>query len=185
MQRVKSVAVIVLTLVVGLHARPSWAGTAGASSDPCSDPRFKAAELAAYQKLVKAQEEIARVLEIAITALEKISKENLAQEDDRYRQALLKCNGGAACIQNLNDYHKTQPPHILWNRDSDLRTLRADEAAAMKRAKDDYDNAVEDARQRYCGEEPSSKANAKKRAAEQRRVQQALTRLLTYATTIR
>ncbi len=186
MWKVASVAaMVVLALVGGFNALPSAAGIGGASSAACSDPRFKAAELAAYRALVKAQEEAARVLADAITALEKQYRDKEAREDQRYRQGLLACNGDAACMQNSTDYHNLQVPHLQKEHDKDLRILRDNEAKAKEDAKNAYDEAVDNAREQFCGGETSNKAEAKRIAAEQRRVELAIARVVMYASSIR
>jgi hypothetical protein len=185
MWRVASVAAMaVLTLVGGLDTRLAGRGAGDPQTVPCSDPRFKKAELAAYKKLVKAQEEATRAHEDAITKEETRHKQKLAELDLDYQQALNKC-GDAGCTTRATEEKDKWVNRELAYHDGVLNRAQDEEAKAKEQAKRKYDEAVESARQSYCGEEPSDAASAKQRAAERQRVQQAVTRVSTYEATIR
>jgi hypothetical protein len=185
MWRVASVfAVAVLTLVGGLDAQPSGRGTGDSQTVPCADPRYKAAELAAYQSLLKARAEAARALENAITDIEKRHKAKLARLNLQYQQGLNDC-GDAACTRSEADKNKHWVDMALVSHDTELYEAQEKEADANEQAKKDYDKAVEDARQHYCGEEPSGEAGAKQKSAQRERIQQAVGRVSAYAATIR
>jgi hypothetical protein len=167
---------------MGTAAAPSSGATSGAG---CTDPRFREAEQAAYNALLEARAAAARELEQTITDLVQTCNKDLAKEDDRYRQALLKCGGAGECNKTQEDYHASRTVHFLSVRDRDIYFARTKEAEARDRAKKAYDQAVAAARRRLCPpDEPSSSADAATRAAERQRVQQALSRIAFYVATI-
>lgn len=65
--------------------------------DGCNNPKFKAAELAAYQDLLKAKAEAAKVLEAEITNIEQAKKDQLAKEDLKYQNDLKTCGNDPLC----------------------------------------------------------------------------------------
>lgn len=162
-------AMAVLTLVGGLHAGPSGGGTADAQTVPCADPRFKAAELAAYQALVKARAEARRAAEDAITALE-----------SRHKDKLAGLNLTRADVDNQKWIDRALVVH-----DTELRAAQDEEAKAIERAKTKYDDAIADAREQFCGQEPTGGAAASRNQAQRNRIRQAIARVAAYAAGIR
>jgi len=115
----------------------------------CTDPRFKAAELAAYQALVKARADIANKLTNAITELEQTYQDDLNKQRDDYQTTLNACKDDHCTLGAKEDYDRfvgiAKGVH-----DGSLSNLEAKEAKAINRVQSVYDDAVENAREQFC-----------------------------------
>ena len=163
-----AIAAAGFTLVGGLNVGPSRGGAADAQTVVCSNPSYKAAELAAYQAMVKAQEDARQAARDAITKIEKENKERLLRLDGR----------------------KSDPDNPKWierslvARDADLYRIQGDEADAIKQAQATYLEKREEARQQFCGDEPTDPEAMRLNRRQMEKVRQALMRLAAYVASI-
>lgn len=116
----------------------------------CTDQRFLDAELAAYQALLEARAEAARVLDQEITAIEKAYKDKLSQLNLNYVRELNKCGNNSTCTATAkSDYDKWVGREQVYH-DEALYVAQGKELAAKEQAQQDYEAAVTEAREKFC-----------------------------------
>ena len=116
----------------------------------CNNPKFKAAELAAYQDLLKAKAEAAKVLEAEITNIEQAKKDQLAKEDLKYQNDLKTCGNDPLCPGKKKVDYDDGVWIILNFAKSELVKAQKKEIAAKETAQKNYDEEVKKAIKLYC-----------------------------------
>jgi hypothetical protein len=116
----------------------------------CSDPRFKEAELAAYQALVQAQTDAANTLKVQIDLIEATYKKSLSKLNDSYQSTLNTCTDTSCTLGAKAEYDKWVARAQVYH-DDDVYVAQWKEQAAIEAAQVLYYAEVEKARQRFCG----------------------------------
>ncbi len=129
-------------------ARPSDPGPIRKTG--CSDAKFIAAELEAYQDLLKARAEAERILADSITNIEHRKKNELGQLNLNYLQALNKCGNNTKCTEGAKDDNdKWVSRALVYYGDAIIRVQ--DEAYDSKEeAQQQYEEKVKEAIKLYC-----------------------------------
>lgn len=117
--------------------------------DGCTNPKFKAAELAAYQTLLQARAEAARVLTEEITRIEQEKKEKLDKENIDYLKALKTCNTDS-CTEAKKIGYDDGVFILLTFAKTELEAAQEKEKTAKEAAKKKYDEEVIEAEKLYC-----------------------------------
>jgi hypothetical protein len=116
----------------------------------CTDQRFLDAEWAAYQKLLQARDEAARVLKREIDNYERIYNRDKAQLNANYVSTLNQCTGNTACSEAAKaDYDKWIEKAQIYHDDG-IYVAQGDEQRAKERAQQAYEAEVKEAREKYC-----------------------------------
>ena len=118
--------------------------------DGCNNPKFKAAGLAAYQALVKARAEAAKVLEAEITNIEQAKKKQMAKEDLKYQNDLKTCGNDTLCSGKKKVNYDDGVWIILTFAQSELIKAQNKEIVAKEAAQKNYDEEVKKAIKLYC-----------------------------------
>ena len=116
----------------------------------CNNPKFKAAELAAYQDLLKARAEAAKVLEAEITNIEQAKKDQLAKENLKYQNDLKTCGNDPLCPGKKKLDYDDGVLIIQLFAKSELVKAQKKEIAAKEAAQKKYDEEVKKAIKLYC-----------------------------------
>ncbi len=116
----------------------------------CNNPKFKAAELAAYQDLLKARAEAAKVLEAEITNIEQAKKDQLAKENLKYLADLKTCGNDPQCPGAKKVDYDDGVWIIQAFAKSELLKAQNKEIAAKEAAQKKYDEEVIEAERLYC-----------------------------------
>ncbi len=116
----------------------------------CTDERFHDAERAAYQALLQARAEAARVLDWAINNIEKIYKAELSKANLNYLAALNKCGNDSACTEKAKSDNDTSVGTTQDNRDDAIYIAQGNELAEKEQAQQNYESAVKEAREEFC-----------------------------------
>ena len=116
----------------------------------CNNPKFKAAELAAYQAMVKARAEAAKVLEAEITNIEQAKKDQLAKENLKYLADLKTCGNDPQCPGAKKVDYDDGVWIIQAFAKSELLKTQNKEIAAKEAAQKNYDEEVKKAIKLYC-----------------------------------
>jgi hypothetical protein len=116
----------------------------------CTDQRFLDAEWAAYQELLRAREEAARILEEEITSIEKEYKKMLAKINQDYVANLNRCGNDPACTRAAKEDNDKYVNRVGTYRDEGLYVAQGKELSAKEKAQEEYEKAVKEAREKYC-----------------------------------
>ena len=116
----------------------------------CSKEKYKEAELAAYQELLRARAEAARNREEKITEVEKLYKADKDNADLPYRSALNQCGSNSACQQTAKDTYDAAISKAQEQHSDGIFVAQGNEKTANEYAQEAYDAAVEKAKQLYC-----------------------------------
>ena len=116
----------------------------------CTDERFLDAEWAAYQALLRAREEAARILKEKIDQYEEYYKERKSKLNTDYVRDLNQCANNTSCSEkakiDYDDYiQRAQVVH-----DDGIYVVQGNELAAKEQAQQDYEAAVKEAREKFC-----------------------------------
>ncbi len=122
----------------------------GNKIDGCNNPKFKAAELAAYQALLRARAEAARILEAEITNIEQAKKDQLAKENLKYLADLKTCGNNPQCPGNKKIAYDDGVFIIQAFANGELSKAQKKESAAKETAQTNYDEEVKKAIKLYC-----------------------------------
>jgi hypothetical protein len=116
----------------------------------CTDERFLDAEWTAYQKLLRAREEAARILKNEIDRLEKIYNSDKAKLNANYVSTLNQCAANTTCSEAAKaDYDKRIEKAQIYH-DEGIYVAQGNGQAAKEQAQQDYEAAVKEAREKYC-----------------------------------
>ena len=116
----------------------------------CNNPKFKAAELAAYQDLLKTRAEAAKILEAEITNIEQAKKDQLAKENLKYLADLKTCGNDPLCPGKKKVDYDDGVWIIQTFAKSELLKAQNKEIAAKEAAQKNYDEEVNKAIKLYC-----------------------------------
>lgn len=115
----------------------------------CSDPRFKEAELAAYQAMLQARAAAADALENEISRIETDYKRNIAQLNDEYQSALQACQSADCTLAAKKKYDTSVKSQQIYQEDG-IYVAQGQEQAAIEAAQVNYNAEVEEAKRLYC-----------------------------------
>jgi hypothetical protein len=124
----------------------------------CSDPRFKKAELAAFQTLLQDRAAATDAFNQAITRIEAKYKARLLKLRTDYNKALNQCKD-TACSQNAKSSYDGYVTREQVSHEGAIDEQEDREQRLIAEAQDEYNKAVEQARQKYCS--PAYRASAK------------------------
>lgn len=122
----------------------------GSIIDGCNNPKFKAAELAAYQALLHARTDAARVLEAEITSIEQAKKDQLAKENLKYLADLKTCGSDPQCPGDKKIAYDDGVFIIQAFAKGELSKAQKKESAAKETAQKNYDEEVKKAIKLFC-----------------------------------
>lgn len=115
----------------------------------CTTPKFKTAELAAYQAMLKAKTEAARVLAEKITSIEEVKKQGLAKENLDYLNGLKTCKNDS-CTEAKKIEYDDGVFIIQAFAKKELLTAEEKEKTANETAQKKYNEDVKEAEKLYC-----------------------------------
>jgi hypothetical protein len=119
----------------------------------CTDQRFLNAEAAAFQALLRAREDAARILDEEITSIEKEYKKMLARINQDYVANLNACRNDQACTKAAKDDNDKYVNRVEIYHDEALYVAQGKDLSAKEQAQADYEAAVKDAREKFCRKE--------------------------------
>jgi hypothetical protein len=122
----------------------------GREIDGCNNPKFKAAELTAYQALLRARTEAAKVLETEITSIEQAKKDQLAKENLKYLADLKTCGNDPQCPGNKKIAYDDGVFIIQAFANGELSKAQKKESVTKETAQKNYDEEVKKAIKLYC-----------------------------------
>jgi hypothetical protein len=115
----------------------------------CTDPRFKKAELEAYNAMFQARAAAAETLEKEISRIEDAYKQKLLTLNDQYQSALNQCKD-SSCTQAAEKKYKTDIQAQQIYHDDGIYVAQGNEQTAIQQAQDKYNEAVDQARREFC-----------------------------------
>jgi hypothetical protein len=115
----------------------------------CSDPRFKEAELEAFQAMLEARAAATDAFERRITEIEQEYKQLLLKNRSDYNKTLNGCKD-AKCSQDAKTDYDKYIESAQVSQEAQIDIAEDAEQTAIEAAQDAYNEAVEQARQEYC-----------------------------------
>lgn len=115
----------------------------------CTDPRFKEAELEAFQTLLQERDAATNAFEQQLTEIEKNYKERLLKLRTDYNNTLNACKDAACSTGAKADYDKYIAREQV-DHEAKIEIAEDAEQTAIEQAQDKYNEAVDEARKKFC-----------------------------------
>jgi hypothetical protein len=118
-------------------------------SGECTDPRFKEAELEAFQTMLQERDAATKAFDNEIGRIEQVYKEALLKKRSDYNKALNQCKD-ATCTANAKADYDRYIEREQISHEAQIQIAEDNEQLAIEQAQDKYNQAVNEAREKYC-----------------------------------
>lgn len=154
MNRSTKISVLILVIAIlactpGTNLPDNTDAGVSRRTGECTDPRFKEAELAAFQTLLQERDAATKAFEQQLTEIEKNYKERLLKQRTDYNNALNVCKDAACSAGAKADYDKYIAREQV-DHEAKIEIAEDAEQTAIEQAQDRYNEAVDRARREFC-----------------------------------